>query len=103
MTRFAEAKARGVTGRVEVTMIEIPNERVRDLLDPDGRFRPGDIVRELRTHPSTVRGGLTPCAVRDYDEIRALMDRGAKARTTAATAMNATSSRAHGGRARSGR
>ena len=39
--------------------------------------------------------GLTPCAVRDYDEIRALMDRGAKARTTAATAMNATSSRAH--------
>ena len=94
--RFAEAKARGVTGRVEVTMIEIHNERVRDLLDPDAGSG-GTTSLRVRTHP--VEGpyveGLTPCAVRDYDEIRALMDRGAKARTTAATAMNATSSRAH--------
>ena len=94
--RFAEAKARGVTGRVEVTMIEIHNERVRDLLDPDAGSG-GTTSLRVRTHP--VEGpyveGLTPRAVRDYDEIRALMDRGAKARTTAATAMNATSSRAH--------
>ena len=80
-------------------MIEIHNERVRDLLDPEAGSGAGSSAGlRVRTHP--VEGpyveGLTPCAVRDYDEIRALMDRGAKARTTAATAMNATSSRAHG-------
>jgi hypothetical protein len=96
--RFAAAEARGVTGRVEVTMIEIYNERVRDLLDADASGAGSSSAGlRVRTHP--VDGpyveGLTPCAVRDYDEIRALMDRGAKARTTAATAMNATSSRAH--------
>ena len=77
-------------------MIEIHNERVRDLLDPDAGS--GERHRSRSSH-DPVEGpyveGLTPCAVRDYDEIRALMDRGAKARTTAATAMNATSSRAH--------
>lgn len=91
--------------QVEVTMIEIYNERVKDLLSPSaagpgrgaGGHPAGSTGLKVRTHP--VNGpyveGLKPCAVVDYDEVARLMDRGAQARTVAATAMNATSSRAH--------
>ena len=90
--------------QVEVTMIEIYNERVKDLLTPTagnvsarGEGGGGGGGLKVRSHP--VDGpyveGLLPCAVRDYDEVARLMERGAQARTVAATAMNATSSRAH--------
>jgi hypothetical protein len=50
---------------------------------------------KVRNHP--VNGpyveGLMPCAVQNYKEVEVLMDRGTQARTVAATAMNATSSR----------
>ena len=96
---FARSPRRkGVTGRVEVTMVEIHNERVRDLLDPEAGSGGSAPLQFARIPSRTVRGGSHVRGARLRRDC-ALMDRGAKARTTAATAMNATSSRARGGRA----
>ena len=77
---------------VEVSYLEIYNERVRDLLNPatKGNLR-------VREHPATgpYVEDLAKLAVRSFPEIENLMDEGNKARTVAATNMNETSSRSH--------
>eukprot|EP00232_Nephroselmis_pyriformis_P027156 CAMPEP_0182869090 /NCGR_PEP_ID=MMETSP0034_2-20130328/9713_1 /TAXON_ID=156128 /ORGANISM="Nephroselmis pyriformis, Strain CCMP717" /LENGTH=382 /DNA_ID=CAMNT_0025001529 /DNA_START=206 /DNA_END=1351 /DNA_ORIENTATION=- len=78
---------------VEVSMLEIYNERVRDLFNP-AASRSG---LKVRTHPKTgpYVDGLQSCGVRTYEDVYKLMERGTQARTVASTNMNATSSRAH--------
>ncbi|KAH9894077.1 kinesin-domain-containing protein [Cubamyces lactineus] len=77
---------------VEVSYIEIYNEKVRDLLNPknSGNLR-------VREHPSLgpYVEDLSKLMVNSYDEMMTLMDEGNKARTVAATNMNETSSRSH--------
>ncbi|KAL5530751.1 hypothetical protein ACEPAF_7009 [Sanghuangporus sanghuang] len=77
---------------VEVSYIEIYNEKVRDLLNPKnaGNLR-------VREHPSLgpYVEDLSKLAVSSYEEMMTLMDEGNKARTVAATNMNETSSRSH--------
>jgi kinesin family protein 1 len=77
---------------VEVSYIEIYNEKVRDLLNPknSGNLR-------VREHPALgpYVEDLSKLVVRSYDEMMHLMDEGNKARTVAATNMNETSSRSH--------
>ncbi|KAL6297972.1 kinesin-domain-containing protein [Sparassis latifolia] len=77
---------------VEVSYIEIYNEKVRDLLNPKntGNLR-------VREHPSLgpYVEDLSKLVVNSYDEMMQLMDEGNKARTVAATNMNETSSRSH--------
>ncbi|KAI7874930.1 kinesin-domain-containing protein [Lichtheimia hyalospora FSU 10163] len=82
-----------LTCRVEVSYIEIYNEKVRDLLNPKNK---GNL--KVREHPSMgpYVEDLSKMAVNSFDEINHLMDEGNKARTVAATNMNATSSRSHG-------
>lgn len=77
---------------VEVSYLEIYNERVRDLLNPSTK---GNL--KVREHPSTgpYVEDLAKLIVRDFNEIEHLMDEGNKARTVAATNMNETSSRSH--------
>lgn len=77
---------------VEVSYLEIYNERVRDLLNPANK---GNL--KVREHPSTGSyvEDLAKLAVRSFEEIGHLMDEGNKARTVAATSMNETSSRSH--------
>jgi kinesin family protein 1 len=77
---------------VEVSYLEIYNERVRDLLNPSTK---GNL--RVREHPSTgpYVEDLAKLAVRSFEEIENLMDEGNKARTVAATNMNETSSRSH--------
>lgn len=77
--------------KVEASMMEIYNERVKDL------FNPSMDNLKVRDHPKKgpYADGLTKHAVSSYSEINALMEAGIMARTTAATNMNATSSRAH--------
>ncbi|KAL9633765.1 MAG: hypothetical protein Q9164_004504, partial [Protoblastenia rupestris] len=77
---------------VEVSYLEIYNERVRDLLNPANK---GNL--KVREHPSTgpYVEDLAKLAVRSFEEIENLMDEGNKARTVAATSMNETSSRSH--------
>ena len=77
---------------VEVSYLEIYNERVRDLLNPTTK---GNL--KVREHPATgpYVEDLAKLAVRSFPEIENLMDEGNKARTVAATNMNETSSRSH--------
>lgn len=77
---------------VEVSYLEIYNERVRDLLNPSTK---GNL--RVREHPSTgpYVEDLAKLVVRSFAEIDHLMDEGNKARTVAATNMNETSSRSH--------
>ncbi|RMZ75101.1 hypothetical protein DV738_g5647, partial [Chaetothyriales sp. CBS 135597] len=77
---------------VEVSYLEIYNERVRDLLNPSTK---GNL--RVREHPSTgpYVEDLAKLAVQSFAEIEELMDEGNKARTVAATNMNETSSRSH--------
>lgn len=81
-----------VSCTVEVSYLEIYNERVRDLLNPSTK---GNL--KVREHPSTgpYVEDLAKLAVRSFNEIENLMDEGNKARTVAATNMNETSSRSH--------
>lgn len=60
-------------------------------------FNPSCDNLRVRDHPKTgpYADGLTRSAVSSYSEINRLMEAGIMARTTAATNMNATSSRAH--------
>ncbi|KAG9000608.1 kinesin-like protein Klp8 [Tulasnella sp. JGI-2019a] len=77
---------------VEVSYIEIYNEKVRDLLNPRNK---GNL--KVREHPSLgpYVEDLSKLVVAGYDEMMNLMDEGNKARTVAATNMNETSSRSH--------
>ncbi|KAI9655001.1 MAG: kinesin-like protein Klp8 [Trizodia sp. TS-e1964] len=77
---------------IEVSYLEIYNERVRDLLNPSTK---GNL--KVREHPSTgpYVEDLAKLVVRSFNEIENLMDEGNKARTVAATNMNETSSRSH--------
>lgn len=78
--------------RVEVSYIEIYNEKVHDLLNPKNK---GNL--KVREHPSLgpYVEDLSRLVVRSFDDINHLMDEGNKARTVAATNMNETSSRSH--------
>ncbi|OZJ06440.1 hypothetical protein BZG36_00598 [Bifiguratus adelaidae] len=81
-----------LTFRVEVTYIEIYNEKVRDLLNPKNK---GNL--KVREHPSLgpYVEDLSRLVVNNFSDINHLMDEGNKARTVAATNMNETSSRSH--------
>ncbi|KAI4280862.1 MAG: hypothetical protein L6R38_004117 [Xanthoria sp. 2 TBL-2021] len=85
-------KDKNLTYTVEVSYLEIYNERVRDLLNPSTK---GNL--KVREHPSTgpYVEDLAKLVVRSFPEIQQLMDEGNKARTVAATSMNDTSSRSH--------
>ncbi|XP_037382433.1 kinesin-like protein KIF13B isoform X1 [Talpa occidentalis] len=80
--------------KVEVSYMEIYNEKVRDLLDPKGRSRQTLKVREHSVLGPYV-DGLSKLAVRSYKDIESLMSEGNKSRTVAATNMNEESSRSH--------
>lgn len=77
---------------VEVSYIEIYNEKVRDLLNPKNK---GNL--KVREHPSLgpYVEDLSKLVVGSFRDVENLMDEGNKARTVAATNMNETSSRSH--------
>uniref|UniRef100_A0A3B1J514 Kinesin family member 13A n=1 Tax=Astyanax mexicanus TaxID=7994 RepID=A0A3B1J514_ASTMX len=79
--------------KVEVSYMEIYNEKVRDLLDPKGN-RQSLKVREHKVLGPYV-DGLSQLAVTSFEDIESLMSEGNKSRTVAATNMNEESSRSH--------
>ncbi|GMR33816.1 hypothetical protein PMAYCL1PPCAC_04011 [Pristionchus mayeri] len=78
--------------KVEVSYMEIYNERVRDLLDPKNK-------RNLKVREHKILGptvdGLSELAVSSFEQIEKLIEEGNRSRTVAATNMNAESSRSH--------
>jgi kinesin family protein 1 len=87
-----QAADKNLSCTVEVSYLEIYNERVRDLLNPSTK---GNL--KVREHPSLgpYVEDLAKLVVGSFAEIENLMDEGNKARTVAATNMNETSSRSH--------
>jgi Skp family chaperone for outer membrane proteins len=92
--RIDENPNENVSFRVQCSMMEIYNEQVRDLFRPSNNQKGGLKVRESpKTGPYVE--GLAKLPVTSYVGIEELMEEGSRARTVAATQMNATSSRAH--------
>lgn len=90
-----DAPEDNVTFRVEISYMEIYNERVRDLLRTSShqdRFK-----LKVREHPKDgpYVQDLSRHVVKDYDEVQTLLDKGNQLRTTAATHMHEHSSRSH--------
>ncbi|XP_049855904.1 kinesin-like protein KIF13A isoform X3 [Schistocerca gregaria] len=79
--------------KVEVSYMEIYNEKVHDLLDPKTN------KQSLKVREHNVLGpyvdGLSQLAVTSFQDIDNLMAEGNKSRTVAATNMNSESSRSH--------
>ncbi|XP_065844044.1 kinesin-like protein KIF13A isoform X2 [Oscarella lobularis] len=82
-----------LTFKVEVSYMEIYNEKVRDLLDPR-RQKQSLKVREHQSLGPYV-DGLSKLAVKSFADIESLMIEGNKSRTVASTNMNSESSRSH--------
>ncbi|CAF0703162.1 unnamed protein product [Brachionus calyciflorus] len=91
--RIAQNSTKNLTFKVEVSYIEIYNEKVRDLLDPSG----SKLNLKVREHQllGPYVDGLTHLAVSSYKDIETILNEGNKSRTVAATNMNAESSRSH--------
>ena len=80
---------------VSVSMVEIYNEAVQDLLvHPSKRPKGGLEVRENKEAGVFV-DGLSKRPVESYEAVQAVMEEGTSNRTIGSTLMNATSSRAH--------
>ena len=93
--RIGENKDPDKTYEVQVSMLEIYNEKVQDLLiKPDKRPPSGLKIRESKVLGVFV-DGLSKYPVTSYAEISKKMDEGYDNRTIGSTLMNATSSRAH--------
>ena len=93
--RIGENKQPEKFYEVQVSMLEIYNEKVQDLLiRPDKRPQGGLKIRESKVLGIFVEG-LTKYPVTSYEEISKKMDEGYNNRTIGSTLMNATSSRAH--------
>lgn len=90
--RMAQCGSPELSYSVEVSYMEIYCERVRDLLNPNGRGK-----LRVREHPllGPYVEDLAKMAVTSFRDIADLMDCGNKARTVAATNMNESSSRSH--------
>lgn len=82
---------------IEVSFLEIYNEKVRDLLNPDPKGFDGKKLR-VREHPKhgTFIEGLSQFVVTNARDLHDMVVVGNKMRTTGATQMNMESSRSHG-------
>ncbi|XP_036294449.1 kinesin-like protein KIF11 isoform X1 [Pipistrellus kuhlii] len=93
---FEKLTANGTEFSVKVSLLEIYNEELFDLLNPSS-----DVSERLQMFddPRNKRGviikGLEEITVHNKDEVYQILEKGAAKRTTAATLMNAYSSRSH--------
>lgn len=84
-----------VSWRARVSVAEIYNEAVYDLLSREGASTAKNVVIRDNEAGEVVVAGLTDVSVASADEALAAMARGLAARATASTQMNARSSRSH--------
>lgn len=79
--------------KVEVSYMEIYNEKVHDLLDPKTNKQSLKVREHIVLGPYV--DGLSQLAVTSFEDIDKLMAEGNKSRTVAVTNMNTESSRSH--------
>ncbi|XP_012889776.1 PREDICTED: kinesin-like protein KIF11 [Dipodomys ordii] len=93
---FEKLSANGTEFSVKVSLLEIYNEELFDLLNPSSdvseRLQMFDDPRNKR---AVIIKGLEEITVHNKDEVYQILEKGAAKRTTAATLMNAYSSRSH--------
>ncbi|KAK7493180.1 hypothetical protein BaRGS_00015517, partial [Batillaria attramentaria] len=92
---FAQLQKQEVEFSVRVSFLELYNEELFDLLgstDDPLRLR---IYEDSTKKGSLIISGLEEVVVRSKEEVYGIMERGASRRATAATLMNAQSSRSH--------
>ncbi|XP_038620543.1 kinesin-like protein KIF11 [Tachyglossus aculeatus] len=93
---FEKLSENGTEFSIKVSLLEIYNEELFDLLNPSA-----DVSEKLQMFddPRNKRGviikGLEEITVHNKDEVYQILERGAAKRTTAATFLNAYSSRSH--------
>eukprot|EP00929_Paragymnodinium_shiwhaense_P022478 TRINITY_DN14356_c0_g4_i1.p1 TRINITY_DN14356_c0_g4~~TRINITY_DN14356_c0_g4_i1.p1 ORF type:complete len:1154 (+),score=338.69 TRINITY_DN14356_c0_g4_i1:119-3580(+) len=93
--RIGENKVQDLSFEITVSMVELYNEAVQDLLIlPQERLRAGLQIRESKALGIYIEG-VTKQAVNSYKSIESVIQEAEENRTVAATLMNATSSRAH--------
>mmetsp|Transcript_13723 Transcript_13723/g.43401 ORF Transcript_13723/g.43401 Transcript_13723/m.43401 type:complete len:567 (-) Transcript_13723:90-1790(-) len=93
----------GAEVRMQVSYIEVYNDRLYDLLGAAGGARPAPSSSkrggrlEIYTHPTVgiYVDNLSELVVRDFDSVSRLAAAGDRAKHVAATSMNAHSSRSH--------
>ncbi|XP_076456377.1 kinesin-like protein KIF13A [Babylonia areolata] len=90
---IAEKASNGTQCKVEVSYIEIYNEKIRDLLDPAMQKRNLKVLE--RTSLGVYVDGLKQLAVESFTDMERLMALGNKSRVVHATEMNSESSRSH--------
>ena len=80
-----------------VSYLEIYNDKLKDLLNPESHKEGAVSSLEVRQHPKfgIYVPGLVEVAVTNFEKSMGLMDFGMKARSVAATSMNDRSSRSH--------
>ena len=92
-TKITERTTANDSYKVEVSYMEIYNEKVRDLLCPKSDKHNLKVREHAALGPYV--DGLAKLLVNNYQDIENLMSEGNKSRTVAATSMNAESSRSH--------
>jgi hypothetical protein len=85
--RIAANEDKDVQYQVQVSMLEIYNEKVQDLLAPGQTMSAGLKVRELKKGAVYVQG-LSKHPVDSYDAIAAKMEEGYMSRSIGSTLMN---------------
>ena len=86
--------AKKVTHRVELSYLEIYNEKLKDLLPAKSKSQEAlELFHDPKLGP--IVRGLESRVVFTWSEVEKLIDAGFRSRTTASTAMNAASSRSH--------
>eukprot|EP00301_Raphidiophrys_heterophryoidea_P001258 c10613_g1_i1.p1 GENE.c10613_g1_i1~~c10613_g1_i1.p1 ORF type:complete len:1262 (-),score=253.11 c10613_g1_i1:1331-5116(-) len=80
---------------VEISMLEIYNEEIRDLLDESDLAKRAKLEVRQSADGGSFVAGLTKVPATSLQNALDIMDRGRESRKTSATKMNATSSRSH--------
>lgn len=93
---FSRMREGDTSYRIEVSYMEIYNEKVRDLLKQSANSKTVHNLR-VREHPKDgpYVQDLSKHIVNNYEDVEELMNRGNSVRVTATTKMNDVSSRSH--------
>ncbi|CAB3364922.1 Hypothetical predicted protein [Cloeon dipterum] len=92
---FDELRLKNIEFTMAVSYLELYNEELIDLLSPEEDNSKLRLFEDASSKGSVIVQGLTDVRVLDKKQVYEILSRGSKKRQTAATFMNASSSRSH--------